>query len=57
VADKPPTVSSRSNERPCESPAAVPPKMPSGTTNTNATSASLSELTSAGPSSEDTEAW
>src|SRR6266516_2700798 len=54
VADRPPTVTSRSSGRPSASPATTPPRTPSGTTSTNATSASFSELSSAGPSSDDT---
>ena len=47
VADSPATEMIRSGARPAFSAAMTPPAMPSGTTITNASAASLSELTSA----------
>ena len=57
VSESPVSVITRSVSRPRRSAATTPPRMLSGTTSTNATAASLSELTSDGPSSDETDTW
>ena len=55
VSESPVSVITRSAMRPRRSAATTPPRMLSGTTSTNATAASLSELSSAGRSSDQTD--
>src|SRR5712691_1515415 len=55
--DNPTIVMSRSRIRPRFSAATIPPKIPSGTTITNATTASFSEFQSAGSSRDETDCW
>ncbi len=54
VSESPVSVIARSVSRPCRSAATTPPRRLSGTTSTTATAASSSELTSEGPSSDQT---
>ncbi len=55
VSESPVSVITRSAMRPRRSAATTPPRMLSGTTSTNATAASWSELSSDGPSSDEIE--
>ena len=57
VSDRPVIVITRSVRRPRRRPESVPPRMLSGTTSTNATAASLSELASDGPRRSETGTW
>ena len=57
VSDRPVIVIRRSDMPPAPQAGDVPPRMLSGTTSTNATAASLSELTKDGPSRSETGTW
>jgi hypothetical protein len=57
LSDSPPSVITRSTARSRFSAAITPPRTARGTTRTNASAASLSELTSASPTSVLTGTW